>query len=329
MNHDGGYHLLFSHPRMVSDLLGGFVGEPWVAELDLETLERVNARFHADGLDRRDGDVIWRARRRDGREAYLYLAIEFQSTVDRWMAVRLGVYVLLFYLHLIREGRIGTDGLLPPVFPVCLYNGDRCWTAATDLSALIAPGPEARPWPWRPHFRYHLIDEQRAGGLGVGAAGNIVAVLFDLERCRTVAELQEGVGQAVAVLSGAGNATLRRAFARWIKAVLAPARGIDLGPAGVGDLSEVRDVLADRVREWELAWERNGLAQGLQQGKEQGRTEGEARALIRLMERRFGALPEDVRERIATADLASIEAWFDRAIAAASLDAVFAAPPVN
>ena len=63
---------------MVADLLVGFVGEAWVADLDLSTLERVNAKFHADGLDRRDGDVIWKVRRRDGTEAYLYLVIEFQ-----------------------------------------------------------------------------------------------------------------------------------------------------------------------------------------------------------------------------------------------------------
>ena len=36
--HDSSYRLLFSHPRMVADLLRGFVDEPWVHELDLSTL---------------------------------------------------------------------------------------------------------------------------------------------------------------------------------------------------------------------------------------------------------------------------------------------------
>ncbi len=313
---------------MVADLLAGFVDEPWVAALDLETLERVNARFHADGLDRRDGDMIWRVRQRDGGEVYLYLAMEFQSTVDRWMAVRLGVYVLLLYLHLIRESLIGPDGLFPPVFPRCLYNGESRWTGATELRDLIAPGPDRRRWPWRPRFHYHLLDEQRADG-GLGGSDNVVAVLFDLERCRTTAELQERVARAVALLPGARNATLRRAFARWIKAVLAPARGIDLGSEDVGGLSEVQDMLANRVREWEQEWERRSLERGLQQGLDRGRTEGEAKALIRLAERRFGVLPAELRNRILTADTVLIEGWLDRLLSAPSLEAVFVEVPVN
>ncbi len=38
MDHDGGYHLLFSHPEMVEDLLKTFVPETWVGQLDFGTL---------------------------------------------------------------------------------------------------------------------------------------------------------------------------------------------------------------------------------------------------------------------------------------------------
>lgn len=41
MEHDTGYKRLFSHPEMVADLLRGFVHEPWVAQLDLDSLEPV------------------------------------------------------------------------------------------------------------------------------------------------------------------------------------------------------------------------------------------------------------------------------------------------
>jgi len=39
--HDPAYRQFFSHPRMVRDLLQGFVHQDWVAELDFDTLERV------------------------------------------------------------------------------------------------------------------------------------------------------------------------------------------------------------------------------------------------------------------------------------------------
>ena len=315
MDHDSGYHLLFSHPKMVADFLSGFVSEPWVDELDLATLERVNAKFHADGLERREGDVIWKVRRKDGGEAFLYIAIEFQSSVDQWMALRIAVYVLLLYLHLIREGIVPSKGLLPPVYPVLIYNGDRPWKAKTDLRDLIGPGPDGRPWPWRPRFRYHVLDEQRHAPDRLQGMDNLVAVLVLMEQCRTVEELRVLVDRTVALLGNETYASLRRAFATMLKTVLAPARGIDLGAGDVGGLSEVRDMLAERVKEWTREW------------KAEGRAEGEAKAkadtLLRQLHRRFKILPNGVEERVRAADSDRLDEWLDRFVDAQTLAEVF------
>src|SRR5512138_191383 len=106
MDHDGGYHLLFSDPRMAEDLVTGFVAQPWVAGLDFARMERVNAKLHAAGLQRRDGDLIWRVPFRGGGEVYLYLLLEFQSQPDPWMALRVMVYTGLLYQHLAAERRL-------------------------------------------------------------------------------------------------------------------------------------------------------------------------------------------------------------------------------
>ncbi len=58
--HDGGYKLLFSHPKMVEDLLRGFVRESWVEDLDFTTLERVNENFTSEDLQQRHSDMVWR-----------------------------------------------------------------------------------------------------------------------------------------------------------------------------------------------------------------------------------------------------------------------------
>ena len=41
-DHDPSYKLLFSHRKMVADLIRGFVREDWVAGLDFDSLERVS-----------------------------------------------------------------------------------------------------------------------------------------------------------------------------------------------------------------------------------------------------------------------------------------------
>src|SRR5438094_4525581 len=81
MEHDNSYKLLFSHARMVEDLLRGFIQEPWVQEVDFTTLERVSESHVSDDLHDREYDLIWRVRWR-ADWLYIYLLFEFQSTVD-------------------------------------------------------------------------------------------------------------------------------------------------------------------------------------------------------------------------------------------------------
>ena len=61
-----------------------------------------------------------------------------------------------------------------------------------------------------------------------------------------------------------------------------------------------------------------GLKQGLQQGLQQG----EAAVLIRLMERKFGALTEAQRRRIEAADAETLLEWSERILTAQSPDEV-------
>jgi hypothetical protein len=67
-DHDSVYHKIFGHPRMVAQLLRDFVAEPWLDDLDLDGMERLNAKFHAETSERRDGDIIWRISPRGGGE---------------------------------------------------------------------------------------------------------------------------------------------------------------------------------------------------------------------------------------------------------------------
>jgi len=54
------------------------------------------------------------------------------------------------------------------------------------------------------------------------------------------------------------------------------------------------------------------------------RTEGRVAALRRLLERRFGPLPDQVLTRLHTAGIAELDCWLDRVLDADSVDAVFA-----
>ena len=130
--------------------------QSWVQALDFSTLEKVNASYVADDLRNRHDDVVWRVRFQD-HWLYVYLLLEFQSTVDRFMAVRILSYTGLLYRDLIRGQSLHQDRL-PPVLPIVLYNGEPRWKAAVDLSALIHPAPQELR-PYQPQQRYLLLDE--------------------------------------------------------------------------------------------------------------------------------------------------------------------------
>ena len=103
--HDAGYRGLFSDKRMVADLIRGFVHEPWVKELDFETLESVSGSFVSEQFQKRENDVIWRVRFR-GAWLYVYLLIEFQSTVERFMSLDTARTVNVWFLAAVALWRV-------------------------------------------------------------------------------------------------------------------------------------------------------------------------------------------------------------------------------
>ena len=63
--------------------------------------------------------------------------------------------------------------------------------------------------------------------------------------------------------------------------------------------------------------------EGLAAGEAKGQVKGEAKILTRLLEKRFGFVPDSDRQRILGADISSIETWVERAFDAPDLRSVF------
>jgi hypothetical protein len=104
------------------------------------------------------------------------------------------------------------------------------------------------------------------------------------------------------------HAELQRAFASWLARVLLPSRLPGVTVPEVGNLQEVRTMLADS----EIDWTREWREQGLQQGQEETRHEDLRvlrEALLRRLGMRFGPVPDSVRERLDAID--SIERLAD------------------
>jgi predicted transposase YdaD len=316
--HDGGYRSLFSHPEMVADLLRDFIHEDWVKEIDFKTLKLVRGSFVTPELSSRESDVIWQVRWRGDGLLYVYLLIEFQSTVDPYMALRMMVYLGLLYQELLKDPETSRSGKLPPVLPLVLYNGKAPWSAAREVSELIeeVPGGLER---YRPQLRYCLLDEMRMAGSELELLRNVAAGVFRLEKSRDPDALQAVMAALLEWLQGPEHAELRRAIASFIRHNVLRARMPGIEIPELAELEEIKSMLADRIMEWTQEWKQEGRQEGLKEGLETGL--GKARgALLQGLERRFGSLPEEVRRKVeAIASLEELTDFSLRAGAAPSL----------
>jgi hypothetical protein len=324
-DHDALYHRLFSDPAVVAQLLRSFVDGPWLDGLDLEGMERLSTKFHAAAGQRRTGDMIWRIPRRDGGETYLVLMLEFQSTPDRYMALRIMTYAGLLWEQLVTEQRLPPDGTLPPLLPVVVYNGDAKWHAAAALRPLVGLAEASPLWQWQPDLRYHLIEANAFTDDDLEARDGLPALWFRLENAPDPARVLAATDALLAWLARhPGFRAARAAFAALLGTIAArDGAGVKV-PEG---LQEVRNMLATRVEQWKRAWMEEGLEAGRQEGLQKGLQKGEAALLLRLLERRFGPLPAAVTDRVLAADIAALEDWGIRVLDAGSLDGVLADRP--
>ena len=190
-DHDSSYKFLFSNPELVRDLVMGFIPDEWLQSLDYSTLEKIPSSYVSDDFKQREDDVVWRVK--VGEDwVYLYLLIEFQSSVDKYMALRMMVYIGLLYQDLIKRGETLADGRLPPILPIVLYNGNQKWTATTNIADLI-PEVSGMMSQFKPSLQYLLIDENNYTDTELASLSNLVAAVFRLEHANSPSAVSDVV----------------------------------------------------------------------------------------------------------------------------------------
>lgn len=306
-NHDEGYKNFFKHPKMVEDLLRGFVDAPWVDEVDFSTLEKLPHEYTVDKkLKKRASDTVWRVRS-NNTWLYIVILLEFQSRPDPVMAFRMMSYVSLLYLDFYAEKRfVKKQGQLqfPPIFPIVLYNGKVRWHKAVEVSDLIAKAPLGLE-PYRPQLRYCLIDEGTYTNDEL-ALQNLVAALFRLEKSQSEQDVAEVLENLVIWLDSPEQSNLAYAFSAWLSQVLLPKRYPDAQFHDVATLEGVNTMLAETVQGWydKIATKNKaegiieGEAKGIAKGIAEGEATGRAKSLIFMLEKRFAPLDEAQQQLI-------------------------------
>ncbi|MBN2443236.1 MAG: Rpn family recombination-promoting nuclease/putative transposase [Spirochaetales bacterium] len=176
-DHDKRYKKLFSHPVIVKELLLYFINEDFIKNIDFSSLERMDKSFITDNFKEKEADIIYKVTFKDN-EAYIYLLMEFQSTVDKYMAIRINRYLAEFYEFLAYTVN-GKE--IPATFPIMLYNGEEKWTASTQIQDLIQ---STIPDKYIPHFSYYKIIENEIPKEVLLRIENAVSAIFYVENSK-------------------------------------------------------------------------------------------------------------------------------------------------
>ncbi|UOD31924.1 Rpn family recombination-promoting nuclease/putative transposase [Massilia violaceinigra] len=323
--HDLGYRSLFAHPELVRELVTQFTPFTLFDDVALSCFEPVDPVYVGEGLAARQNDIVWRVRIGE-QFLYVYILLEFQSGVDRWMALRMQNYVGLLCQSLVKQHQLPPSLLLPPVLPLVFYNGVPRWSASKELAALLMDAP-AELAPFQPSQRYVLIDQQRMEPAVLEANTTLLALLFRME-LSSASEVKDMVLPALLTwFSDTPQESLRVSVAQWINH-LAQRRGSPVSFAF--DSVEKEADMERQFATWAEEFEDIGFQKGVALA-DKARVEGQLSALRSvlgtLLHKRFGELPQTAAQRIGQATQAELEQWVERSLDASGLAAVFGDDP--
>ena len=328
--HDALFRALVSEPARAASLLAEYLPQEVAALLDPEAPpEAVEGSFVDEDAARTQCDALFRVRLRSGHEARLYVLLEHKSRVDADTPLQILKYMVNIWRREIEGG--GAGDRLPTIIPLVFYHGRGRWTAPRSVPGMI-DAPEALE-PFVREFAYVVHDLGEIAPRRLSGSPEVRAGLLALR----VVHAEEIPPDLLDEMTGGpvAGSSFERHIVRYI------AERMNLTPPLLE--ASLRRTKPDR---WEAlmgtvaqAWIEQGRAEGRaegietgiergrSEGREEGRAEGRAGIVLRLLELRFGDVPDAVRERVLGAPAAELEAWAEAVLIAASLDEVLAAGP--
>lgn len=320
MSHDALFKAAFEHPAHAAGLFRHLLPAALVNAIDWTTLTLEPGSYVDEALARSHSDLLFSAKVEE-RPLLLYVLLEHQSRNDPHMPYR-----VLRYIMRIWERHIdGVGHPLPLIVALVISHAPGGWTAPVHLHDLISPPPTSLEETGRFVPGFEIIVEDLAHVTNEELEARALEtfpelVLRALRDARNIEQLDRNIGD------------LARLAAKLLAA-----------PSGIAAVSQVLRYIAqvceglhyddfcDKLREHLPEAERPAMTvaeelmqKGRAEGREAGRAEGQVALLMKLLTRKFGDLPAEVRGRLEAATSELLEHYAERLLVAGTLAAVFA-----
>ncbi|WP_407660087.1 Rpn family recombination-promoting nuclease/putative transposase [Hyalangium gracile] len=329
----------FGQPERAAAELRAVLPPHVVSGVEWSTLKREPSSVVDPELRETESDLLFSARFSGGRPLLFYVLLEHQSSVDRWMALRMLRYVVRQLEHWRKEHP--GSALLPVIIPLVLYHGPGGgWSAPRRMEELFdVPGEGEVLEGWNalvPRFEYLLDDltTEREESLLARPGPPVVRLsLLALVYGRSEDLVQRLPGWAALVAqvhsSPNGVDDLNVVFHYLLRVADDAAQDATVGmlksAVGAQRAEELMTTWFDKHFEhWRqkvrLEAQAEGRAEGKAEGKAEGEAKGKAESVLRILAARGIPVDEQSRQRILSCkDLETLDRWFDEALKATSL----------
>ena len=139
--HDKSYKDLYSHKEVFLDLVKEMLKAQWAKNISMNNLILLDKSYILSDYEENEADIVYRVNI-DGKEVIFYVLLEFQSTVDYRMPLRLFFYINEILREHIKnlekedkKNKIGFN--VPAVIPIVLYNATRKWNAPRYFKDIV------------------------------------------------------------------------------------------------------------------------------------------------------------------------------------------------
>jgi predicted transposase/invertase (TIGR01784 family) len=316
--HDALFKAVFSSPEHARAVLRAALPPRLARRLDWSSLTLLDGSFVDEALKERHSDLLFRVKL-DGKDVFLYLLFEHQSTVDGLMAFRLLRYMVRIWERVLAE-RPGEP--LPLVVPIVLSHAEGGWTAATRFEALFSLPPRASDLlAFVPRFSY-VVDDLAATDVRelearlLTTLAELALRLFrDLRRKPTMEVLDDVKRLFVTLEASETPAHLVSAVLHYVlhnTDEIEQPRVVpwvsDIGPK---TRNEAMRSIAQKL-----------IDEGREEGREEGRAEASRVLVLKQLQLKFGAIGPRERAIVDAADLETLERYAERVLTATSLEEV-------
>ncbi|MCH3965127.1 MAG: Rpn family recombination-promoting nuclease/putative transposase [Clostridium sp.] len=304
--HDVGYKYIFSHKETFLELLHGFVKKDWVNLIKSEDLMLIDKSYILEDFSEEESDIVYRVNVQ-GQDVIFYILLEFQSSVDYRMPMRLLFYIVEIWREILkntpRNDRRKKDFKLPSIIPMVLYNGKNTWTAYRNFKDVLSGSKLFEENVV--DFRYMLFDIYRYDERYLENMANMVSTVFLLDKEISREDLIRRLRLTAYVLKKITPEQFD-ILKTWLKGIMRPRLDSEskikieeiLEKSGQEEVDSMVSNLGKTIDNIIREGKKTGLEEGRKQGRKEGRKEGKSELIIKILIKKFKNLPDGYADKI-------------------------------